>query len=102
VAASRDETLMVWDLESGSEPRTLKGHSAAVYGVGVSADGRLAVSASADKTLKVWNLEAGAYVTTFTCDAAAVCCAISSDLRIVAGDEAGRVHFLSLELENDR
>jgi WD40 repeat protein len=102
VSASRDKTLKVWNLESGREPRTLEGHSAAVYGVAVSGDGRLAVSASADKTLMVWDLEAGAHVVTFTCDAAAVCCAISGDRRIVAGDETGRVHFLSLELENDR
>ena len=50
----------MWDLESGRELRTLKGHSAAVNGVAVTPDGQLAVSASADKTLKVWDLGAGA------------------------------------------
>jgi hypothetical protein len=39
--------------------RTLKGHSSAVYGVAVTADGKRAVSASEDNTLKVWDLEKG-------------------------------------------
>ena len=60
VSASRDNTLKVWDLESGRELRTLEGHSDSVYGVAVTPDGRRAVSASGDKTLKVWDLESGA------------------------------------------
>ena len=48
-----------WDLEAGSEWRTLEGHSGPVQGVAVSADGRRAVSASRDKTLKLWDLETG-------------------------------------------
>jgi WD40 repeat protein len=101
VSASDDDTLKVWDLESGRELRTLAGHSGWVYGVGVSADGRRAVSASWDQTLKVWDLETGALVTTFTCDAAARCCAFAGARRIVAGDAGGRVHFLSLELKEE-
>jgi WD40 repeat protein len=63
--------------------------------------GRRALSASLDKTLKVWDLETGALVATFTCDAAALCCAFAGARKIVAGDHAGRVHFLSLELKED-
>jgi tetratricopeptide (TPR) repeat protein len=57
VSASGDNTLKVWDLESGREVRSLQGHAGPVYGVAVSADGRRAVSASEDKTLKMWDLE---------------------------------------------
>ena len=60
VSASLDETLKVWDLETGEELRTLAGHSNEVRDVAVTADGRHAVSASSDKTLKVWDLETGA------------------------------------------
>jgi WD40 repeat protein len=97
VSTSADKTLKVWDLEAGREMRTLKGHSAIIQGVAVSPDGRRAVSASWDKTVKVWDLEAGTVVATFTCDGAVRCCAFSGPHRIVAGDNAGRVHLLSLE-----
>ena len=78
--------------------QTLEGHSGWVYGVALSADGRRAVSASGDKTLKVWDLESGSAIVTFTCDATVASCAFTSTGIIVAGDVAGRVHFLSLEV----
>ena len=59
ISASNDETLKVWDVESGHELRTMQGHSGSVEGVAVSADGRRAVSASFDYTLKVWDVESG-------------------------------------------
>ncbi|MBZ5520925.1 MAG: TIR domain-containing protein [Acidobacteriia bacterium] len=59
ISASDDNTLKVWDLDSGHELLTLQGHSDRVNGVAISADGRLAVSASSDNTLKVWDLVSG-------------------------------------------
>ena len=64
VSASGDNTLKVWDLETGRVLRTLEGHSHFVYGVAVTPDGKRAVSASADKTLKVWDLETGRALRT--------------------------------------
>jgi WD40 repeat protein len=87
---------IVWDLDSGRQLRTLQGHSHFVWDVAVSPDGRRAVSASDDKTLEVWDLKTGAVVATFTCDASAMCCAFAGAQSIVAGDFAGRVHFLEL------
>jgi WD40 repeat protein len=59
VSASEDNTLKVWDLETGRELRTLKGHSDSVAGVAVSPNGQRAVSASWDYTVKLWDLETG-------------------------------------------
>ena len=64
VSASDDQTLKVWDVETGAELRTLAGHSDAVNGVALSADGQRAASASWDATLKVWDLETGAELRT--------------------------------------
>jgi WD40 repeat protein len=54
----------VWDLETGREFRKLFGHSDAVFGVAVTADGKRAVSASGDRTLKVWDLATGRALRT--------------------------------------
>jgi WD40 repeat protein len=68
ISASADRVRQVWDIkaalaDSGKEKRkasrTLTGHIDAVWAVGVTDDGRLAVSGSKDKTVKVWDLAAG-------------------------------------------
>jgi WD40 repeat protein len=102
LASAGTYKLTVWDLERGCELRTWAGHSGPVTGLAVSPDGQWVVSASSDKTVKVWRLSTGELVTTFTCDAPARCCAFGGHDRVVVGDALGRVHFLSLELDEGR
>jgi WD40 repeat protein len=64
VSGSADQTVQVWDLETGSCLRVLKGHAGAVNSVSVTADGSCAVSGSGtkpgdDNTVRVWGLEEG-------------------------------------------
>jgi WD40 repeat protein len=73
---SDDMTLKIWDLESGRELGTLRGHSDSLYSVALSDDSRRAVSVADDHILKVWALETQSPIATFTCDAAA--CAVHS------------------------
>ena len=97
-----DRTLKVWDVESGRELRTLRGHASAVAGVAISADGQHAVSGSNDQTLKVWDLESGQCLATFTGESGMCRCAFASDGRtIVVGEQSGRIHFLRLVLPED-
>jgi hypothetical protein len=64
VSGSYDNTVRIWDLETGACLRTLAGHSDWVRSVSVSPDGRRVVSGSEDHTVRVWDLETGACLRT--------------------------------------
>ncbi|HJS08803.1 MAG TPA: protein kinase [Pirellulales bacterium] len=57
VSASHDNTVRIWDLESGALIQSLRGHAGWVRGCDVTDDGRLAVSASHDRQAKLWRLD---------------------------------------------
>jgi WD40 repeat protein len=85
VSASADETLRIWDAESGESLRTLRGHQHFVLGCAWSPDGRRIVSASRDETLRVWDADSGKSLRTLSGHGASVrSCARSSDGRLVA------------------
>ena len=65
-SSHEDNTIRVWDLETGASLRTLTGHSDWVEAVAVSADGRHAVSGSHDSTVRVWDLDTGTPVHILT------------------------------------
>ena len=60
VSGSRDNTLRLWDIESGACLKVLEGHTDTVYSVALTPDGKRVVSGSSDKTLRMWDLESGA------------------------------------------
>ncbi|KYK58045.1 g-protein beta subunit [Drechmeria coniospora] len=64
LSASRDKTLIIWNLtrdesQYGYPKRSLKGHSHIVSDCVISSDGAYALSASWDKTLRLWELATG-------------------------------------------
>ncbi len=63
---STENTLKVWNLETGAELFTLPGHSESVNALIATPDGKQVISGSSDKTLKVWNLETGVELFTLT------------------------------------
>ena len=76
-SASGDQTVKVWDAETGKEMHTLKGHTNRVNSVCFSPDGKQIVSASDDQTVKVWDAETGKEMHTLKGHASSVlsvCC----------------------------
>ncbi|MBV9958951.1 MAG: caspase family protein, partial [Acidobacteria bacterium] len=57
--AGNDQTVKVWELETGRLVYTLKGHTDNVRSVSISPDGRVLASASYDEKLKLWDLASG-------------------------------------------
>src|SRR5205085_1215456 len=58
-SGSNDNTVRVWDGETGSLLRTLEGHQGGVLSVAWSPDGRRLASGSSDRTVRVWDEETG-------------------------------------------
>merc|ERR1712096_4005 len=70
LSASRDKTVMVWQLtrEDGSygDPKkALRGHGHFVQDVVISSDGQFALSGSWDSTLRLWDLNFGTTARRF-------------------------------------
>ena len=98
VSGAADGTLRVWEPVSGYLKHVLPGHTAPVTALAAPGVERLVVSTAADGTLRVWNVAVGHGLAEFTADAPLTCCAVTPDGRtVVAGDEQGRVYFLSSE-----
>lgn len=96
VSASRDKTLIVWQLTNSNDStetfavpkRSLHGHSHIVQDVALSHDGDYALSASWDKTLRLWNLNDGTSVRFVGHQGDVMSCAFTPDNLMVVS--AGR------------
>ncbi|XP_055467711.1 WD repeat-containing protein 31 isoform X1 [Psammomys obesus] len=59
-SASRDKTVMMWDLQDSSQPRQqLSGHAMVVTGLAVSPDSSQLCSGSRDNSLLLWDVGTG-------------------------------------------
>ncbi|MEE1000646.1 MAG: hypothetical protein U0L37_01625 [Bacteroidales bacterium] len=57
ISGSLDETIKIWDTNTGECLKTLMGHIGPVWSVAFSPDGTKIVSGSDDKTVKIWGEE---------------------------------------------
>ena len=65
VQAINYRNVALWHPATGKELRTLAGHSAWVYSVAFSPDGRNLASGSYDKTIRLWDTATGKELRTF-------------------------------------
>jgi RNA polymerase sigma factor (sigma-70 family) len=62
LAVSGQQTIELWDPESGRLLHTLKGHNDIVWCMAFSSDGKSMVSGSDDKTIRFWDVATGQQV----------------------------------------
>lgn len=59
LSGSDDQTLKLWDLETGVGLSTFRGHTGPVTAVAVLPNGEQALSGADDKTIRLWDLSTG-------------------------------------------
>lgn len=97
LSGALDNTIILWDLETGAAVRTLNGHTNAINAVAFTADGRGAISGSSDDRLILWDLATGEIVRDYphTSDVLAVAVAPRGD-QVATGTQLGDVTIWSL------
>ncbi|HLJ97382.1 MAG TPA: serine/threonine-protein kinase, partial [Gemmataceae bacterium] len=71
-----DNTLRLWDIESGAEVRRFYGHTRPVVCVSMSRDGRRALSGSVDQTMRLWDVESGQLLQVYRGHEHQICSAL--------------------------
>ena len=95
VSGSDDNTIRLWDTQSGDNIATLEGHSATVWSVAFSPDGSRIVSGSSDNTIRLWDTQSGDNIATLEGHSATVLSvAFSPDgSRIVSGSSDNTIRL---------
>ncbi|KAI1788443.1 WD40 repeat-like protein [Ganoderma leucocontextum] len=89
ISGSLDNTIKIWDIDTGNVQRTLFGHIEGVWAV--ASDKLRLVSGSHDRTIKVWSREEGRCTATLVGHRGAVTCLALGEDRIVSGSDDGDV-----------
>jgi WD40 repeat protein len=95
LSGSSNSTLKLWDIASGKELRSFRGHRLAVSSATFSRDGRIVLSGSYDQTLKLWDVATARVLHTFTSRAVNAFWAVySRDGRLAVSRSEGRTLHL--------
>lgn len=71
---SEDQSVRVWDTETGSQLRQFTGHEWSISSVDFIPDTRLLVSGSWDQTVRLWDLDSIGELTTVPAHEASIAC----------------------------
>ncbi|OUL35397.1 serine/threonine protein kinase [Nostoc sp. T09] len=82
---SDDNTIKLWEVNTGQVITTLLGHSWSVVAVTFTADGTMLISASRDRTVKLWKVSTAEEIATLSGHADSVSTvAVSPDAQLIA------------------
>ena len=96
VTGSADNTVRIWDADTGDVVATITGHEHAILSVSYSPDGSHIASGSRDGTMRLWNAETGHAVKIIRTRGAVMSVAYSPDgHRIATGSTDGTVRVWS-------
>jgi WD40 repeat protein/uncharacterized caspase-like protein/uncharacterized protein YgiM (DUF1202 family) len=65
-SGSGDQTIRLWDVQTGRLQTILKGHTASIRTLAFSPKGNFLASGASDKTTRVWNLQTGKEAASFS------------------------------------
>ena len=79
ISGSWDDTIKIWDLQTGYLLNTLESHTSDVECVAITPDGQTLVSAGWDNTIKIWDLKTNELLHSLSCSNSVVLVAITPD-----------------------
>ena len=94
-SGSYDETVRLWEVDTGQLKTTLTGHRSVVSSVAFSPDGTTLASGSYDVTIRLWEVDTGQLKTTLTGHKRVVeCVAFSPDgTTLASGSNSGSIRL---------
>jgi len=101
---SDDNTIKLWEVNTGQLICTLVGHSWSVVAVAFSADGETLLSASCDKTVKLWRVSTAEEIVTLSGHVDSVSAVAVSKVRqlIASGSRDKTIKLWQLVEQGDR
>ena len=64
-SGSSDETIKLWNIETGELVKTFEGHNDSVNSVAITPNDKYIISGSIDDTIKLWDIESGKCLATY-------------------------------------
>lgn len=99
ISGSSDKTIKCWELSTGKEIKTFKGHNDRITGLAVTHDGKHMISGSDDRTIRIWELENGKVIRVLKGHGGSITCvSVTTDGKhIISGsdDETLKLWVLS-------
>ena len=92
---SRDQTVRLWDVESGKELKKYEGNSTSVSSVAFSPDGKKVVSGSHDQTVRLWDVDSGKEFKKYEGHSDSVC-SVAFHLRNL--DLLGGINYFNVQI----